>query len=181
MDAIISAAGTVRADDPELTARPAGARTATRVIFDRTGESITPEGRLIATIDTAPLLICAAESASASDHLRMLQDLGAELHFVNDDENQFDSLLQELGRRQFTNVLVEAGSGLAGAFFDQELIDEVHVFVAPRLIGGTAALTPIGGFGLPEIPQLRSLDRVCVRTFGDDVLIEGRLLQQTER
>ena len=56
------------------------------------------------------------------------------------------SCLDELGRRRMTNVLVEGGSQLLGSLFDAGEIDEVHVFIAPKLIGGPAApLLPSAG------------------------------------
>src|SRR5260221_121133 len=56
-------------------------------------------------------------------------------------------LLAEFGRRHYTNVLVEGGAAVFGAFRDANLIDEVHVFIARTLIGGAAALSPVAGTG----------------------------------
>ena len=52
-----------------------------------------------------------------------------------------------------TNVLVEGGSQILGAFFDARLIDEVHTFIAPKLVGGASALTPLAGYGMDSIPD----------------------------
>ncbi|HIE98972.1 MAG TPA: bifunctional diaminohydroxyphosphoribosylaminopyrimidine deaminase/5-amino-6-(5-phosphoribosylamino)uracil reductase RibD [Planctomycetes bacterium] len=177
MDAIITGAGTVRADGPLLTARPAGPRTALRVVVDRSGESVSPSGQLMRTIDEAGVLICVEEAHTNADHLKELRALGAEVLSTNSDESVLRQLLKELGRRQLTNVLVEAGGGLQGSFFDENLIDEVHVFIAPKIVGGREAVTPVSGRGLAEIPELSSLRNVAIRQFGDDVLIEGRIRQ----
>ncbi len=177
MDAIITGAGTVRADDPLLTARPAGPRTALRVVVDRSAESISPDGQLMRTINQAGVLICVAEANANTDHLKELNALGAEVLSNSSDESVLQQLLKELGRRQLTNVLVEAGGGLQGSFFDEGMVDEVHVFIAPKIVGGREAVAPVGGLGLAEVPELSSLLRTTVRQFGDDVLIEGRLRQ----
>lgn len=177
MDAIVTGAGTVRADDPLLTARPAGPRTALRVVVDSDGSCVVPDGKLMSAINDAPVLICVREPYAGSDHLNQLADLGAEVFVAagNDRGTQIQRLAEELGRRKLTNVLLEAGTGLLGTFFDQQLVDEVHVFVAPKIVGGTAALSPVGGTGQPEIPQLASLQNININRFEHDVLIEGRI------
>ena len=177
MDAIITGAGTVRADDPLLTARPTGARTALRVVVDRSGESVSPKGQLMRTIDKAGVLICVEEAYVNADHVKELNDLGAEILSTNSDEPVLRQLLQELGRRELTNVLVEAGGGLQGSFFDEDMVDEVHVFIAPKIVGGREAVPAVSGLGMATVPELSSLCSTSLRQFGDDILIEGRLRQ----
>ncbi len=177
MDAIITGAGTIRSDDPELTARPAGPRVPTRIVLDSGGNSIHAELRLIATLAVAPVLVCLADDQTAGT-VKRLGSLGAEvLQLPRTRHGQLcmHSLLQELGRRNMTNVLVEAGAGVLGAFFDAQLMDEVHAFIAPKLIGGAGALSPIGGTGLKTVPVLPDLETVHVLRFGDDILIRGRI------
>ena len=175
MDAIITGAGTVRADNPLLTARPAGPRTALRVVVDRSGESISHSGQLMRTINEAPVLICVEEGFANADHVEELRVLGAEILTTSSGGSVLRQLLKELGRRQVTNVLVEAGGGLQGSFFDENLIDEVHVFVAPKIVGGREAVAPVSGLGLAEVPELPSLRNVKIQQFGEDILIEGRM------
>lgn len=176
MDAIITGAGTVRHDDPTLTARPAGSRTPIRVVLCRTGTSVTADSRLIQTLNDAPLLICAERSVADYDHLKKLQQLGAEVLFTEGDSaNRVHQVLEELGRRSLTNVMLEAGPGLLGTFFDANQIDEVSVFIAPKFAGGTEARSPIGGLGLAQIPSSASLKNVTTQRFQDDILIHGRV------
>ena len=176
MDAIITGAGTIRADDPLLTARPPGFRTALRVVVDSDGRCVEVPGQLMSTIDEAGVLICVRGERADSGHLKQLTDLGAETFVTTgaDGNDQVLQLLRELGQRGLTNVLLEAGAGLLGTFFDLQLVDEIHAFVAPKIIGGSGSVSPIGGSGLAEIPSMASLTGITVRQFGDDVLIEGR-------
>ena len=177
MDAVITGAGTVRSDDPELTARPAGPRVATRIVLDRYGRSLESGSRLIATIDVAPVIVCLAEDATAAAAQR-IRNLGAEvlpLPQTSTGQLCVHSLLKELGQRNMTHVLVEAGAGVLGAFFDAQLIDEFHAFIAPKLIGGVGALSPIGGIGMESVSVLPDLESVQVQCFDDDVLIRGRI------
>jgi len=179
VDVIITGAGTVRSDDPQLTARPAGPRTPTRVVLDADGASIHAESELVKTVADAPLIICLSDDQPVSVAER-LQNLGAEvLRLPPDSAGRLcvRSLLKELGRREMTHVLVEAGGGVMGAFFDAELIDEVHVFIAPKLVGGSESLSPVAGTGRDQIPELPDLSSVQVERFVDDVLIRGRVVR----
>lgn len=181
MDSIITGAGTVAADDPLLTARPPGLRTPVRVVIHRDAESVRIDGKLAQSINQAPLLLCVSESGAATDHVRQLQDLGAEV-FVAAFPDYYavaQSILQELGRRKQTHVLLEGGPGLLGSFFDRQLVDEVHVFVSPKIVGGFEAMPAVGGYGAERIPELSSLSSCDIQQFERDVLISGRL-QRTD-
>ncbi len=144
MDAILIGVGTAVADDPLLTARPAGPRVATRVVFDSRAR-LSIESQLVQTIDQAPLLVVAGPQA-APENIKRLQDVGAEVFQCGPEPSEPGgvrpspaAVLAELGRRQMTNVLVEGGSELLGTFFDRQLVDEVHVFAAP---GNCSAESP---------------------------------------
>jgi diaminohydroxyphosphoribosylaminopyrimidine deaminase/5-amino-6-(5-phosphoribosylamino)uracil reductase len=84
-------------------------------------------------------------------------------------------LLEELGRRQMTNVLVEGGSEVLGSLFDARAIDEVHVFIAPMLCGGGSAPGPIGGSGIERIAEAIGIDEFDVQRVGVDLYITGRV------
>ena len=84
-------------------------------------------------------------------------------------------LFDELGRRRMTNVLVEGGGRLLGSLFDARLIDEVHVFIGPKLAGGGEAPSPIAGRGVDAISAALPLDDLAVRQIGGDIYIQGRI------
>lgn len=176
MDAIMTGSGTVRADDPMLTARPPGPRTPLRVVFDSLGTSVQPGGSLLSSMAAAPLLVCVTQNAEAA-HLQCLQDAGAEVFRTQGDDrlSQVEQVLRELGARQMTNVLLEAGPGLMGSFFDRSLVDEVQIFVAPKIVGGAAAMSPVGGTGHDLMTRAAVLRQVRVDRLADDVLISGRI------
>jgi diaminohydroxyphosphoribosylaminopyrimidine deaminase / 5-amino-6-(5-phosphoribosylamino)uracil reductase len=172
MDAIIIGSGTVRADDPLLTARPPGPRTATRVVL--AGPSgLSADSQLVKTARTTPVL--AVTAATEADPLLHLQKAGGEvLHFPGADPVSMVSLLlDELGKRRMTNVLVEGGSRVLGSFRDVLALDEVHVFIAPSLVGGAAAVTPIGGTGADKIASALQLSDLRIEMLESDVLIHG--------
>ncbi len=87
-------------------------------------------------------------------------------------------LLDELGRRQMTNVLVEGGSQLLGSLFDAGQIDEVQVFIAPKLIGGATAPAAIAGVGLAAMADALELASPRIEPSGSDIYIHGRLARK---
>jgi len=72
-----------------------------------------------------------------------------------------------------TNVLVEAGGQVLGSFFDESLVNEVHAFVAPVLVGGQAAPSPIRGIGVDLTGNATRLDRTSIQMLDGDVYIHG--------
>lgn len=173
MDAILVGVGTVLADDPQLTARPPGPRTAVRIVLDSRGR--TPlDCRLTRETARYPTLIAVTEGAPASWQSAM-RERGVEL-FVSPpsaDAARVDlpALLSELGRRRMTNLLVEGGSEVLGAFFDADLVEEVHVFIAPKVVGGRGALATVGGRGQERIPD--PLHDPEYRLLDGDVYVHG--------
>jgi diaminohydroxyphosphoribosylaminopyrimidine deaminase/5-amino-6-(5-phosphoribosylamino)uracil reductase len=74
-----------------------------------------------------------------------------------------------------TSVLVEAGGTLVASLLEARLVDKVYAFLAPKLVGGAAAPTPVEGTGCPEMGQAVSLADVRVERLGDDLFVSGYL------
>jgi diaminohydroxyphosphoribosylaminopyrimidine deaminase / 5-amino-6-(5-phosphoribosylamino)uracil reductase len=174
MDAILVGRGTLLADDPLLTARPPGPRIPARIVLTSGHQPIPESLQLFQTLDQAPVMIVTPEnSIHRFEHLKQKGCEILSLPLREDEQVSIDGLLKELGRRRMTNVLVEGGSGVLGAFLDAKAIDEVHCFIAPKLIGGGRALTPFGGLGVSKMDEALKLDRYSVERIGADVLIHG--------
>lgn len=179
MDGILTGIGTVLADDPLLTARPAGPRTAVRIVLDSRAR-IPLNSELVRTARLSPVVIVTTDCADV-EKCQSLQQAGVELLRLNSSPPptslrcDIPALLDELGRRQLTNVLLEAGGELLGGFHDRQLIDEVHCFIAPKLAGGMSARSPIAGVGRAEIPTEADLISPRVELLGDDIYINGRI------
>ena len=177
MDAIVVGRETALRDDPLLTARPPGPRTALRVVLD-TQAALPSQSQLVRTARETPVLVAVGSEAPASD-CRRLGDAGCEVLVCPGatPAARLDALWQEFGRRRLTNVLVEGGGQLLGSLLDARQIDEVHVFVAPKLIGGSAALGPIGGEGLAQLSAALTIEGLVVESVGEDVYVHGRTLR----
>jgi diaminohydroxyphosphoribosylaminopyrimidine deaminase/5-amino-6-(5-phosphoribosylamino)uracil reductase len=173
VDAILIGRGTATADDPQLTARPPGPRVATRIVADRRA-LLSTSSRLVQTAAEAPVLIAAGPEARPEDVAR-LEAAGCEVFRCpgSSDALRIEALLQELGRRRMTNVLAEGGSRLLGALFDAQRIDEVHAFIALRLLGGGAAPGPLAGLGAETLAQACRLGDVEVSQLEGDVYVRG--------
>lgn len=190
MDAILVGAETARRDDPLLTARPAGPRIATRVVLDSIA-SLRTDSQLVQSIGDAPLLIITGPDAPL-DNVNRLRTAGAEVCVLGGDSESMAqpttakelkkirpaeprAVLAELGRRGVTNVLIEGGAAILGAFSDLDLIDEAQVFIGSKLIGGQAAPGPIGGAGCEPLSKARLLDGPRVEMLDGDVHLSGRV------
>jgi diaminohydroxyphosphoribosylaminopyrimidine deaminase / 5-amino-6-(5-phosphoribosylamino)uracil reductase len=175
-DAILVGAGTTFADDPQLTTRLsplslqregapgeglADVRHPLRIVADSRGrvpllarvfDPALPGRTVLATTAAAPAAHC-AELAARGVEVWTLPAAG-------DGRVSLPALLGEIGRRGMLTLLVEGGSELLGAFFDEKLVDRVWAFIAPIVIGGRNAPGPVGGLGIEALARairMRSL------------------------
>jgi diaminohydroxyphosphoribosylaminopyrimidine deaminase/5-amino-6-(5-phosphoribosylamino)uracil reductase len=171
MDAIIVGIGTVLADNPRLTVRPSGSRRPARIILDSQGR-LPPRSQLAATARKTPVLVVTARETSAV--ASSLRKLGCEILRLPGKSGMVDvhQLLNELGLRQMTNVLVEGGGQVLGAFFDAKAVDEVHIFVAPKIVGGKQ-VTAVAGSGVTKIAAALKVTDWSIQQIGTDTLIHG--------
>lgn len=205
-DAILAGIGTVLADDPLLTARPSGLRVPLRVVLDATAR-LPLDSQLVKTASESPVLL-AVSSAAAASRISALRSAGVEVlvvepvaeHGNEGDGNEehgnvqtaalsgaqpggisLPSLLATLSQRGVTNLLVEGGGRVLGSFRDLALMDEVHAFIAPTLLGGAAAVSPIQGFGADSPANGLRLSSVDVQSLDGDVYIRGRVIRVAEQ
>jgi diaminohydroxyphosphoribosylaminopyrimidine deaminase/5-amino-6-(5-phosphoribosylamino)uracil reductase len=120
-------------------------------------------------------VLIATTSTASPERLKALTDRGIEVWQSNelDSARRWFELLDELGRRQMTNVLVEGGAVVFGGLFDVGSIDEIHAFIAPKIVGGPAP-SPIAGRGVPNMEFADRLKRYTIEQLGGDAYIHGR-------
>jgi len=178
MDAIMIGSQTARQDDPLLTVRLDNdsivPRTPIRIVLDSKAE-LDMESRLVQTARKIPVLLVVSTDALPK-RIKILQDAGCEiLRLPSAYQEKTTALLKYLAQRKLTNLLVEGGSRLFGTLFDMKLIDEVHVFIAPKLIGGESARSVIDGIGLPEMKFTRRLELPEIQIVEQDIYVHGRI------
>lgn len=177
MDAIVVGIGTVDADDPMLTARPPGPRVPARIVLD--GSARLPiHSALVRTAAEAPVVVASVEGRTPADRCARLVEAGCEvLTFPGDGPVPIVPLLDELGRRGMTNVLVEGGGRVLGSFLDADEVDAAEVFLAPIIEGGDHPRTAARGAGRARMSEASRLEKIAFDRIGDDIHIRGRLSQ----
>ena len=173
VDAILAGSGTVIADDPALTARPGGARAERqplRVVADARGR-VPPIARLFG--EPGRVLVATTLNSDAGWRAEIAA-AGAEVVVLEPAETgiNLSQLLQALGLREILNVWIEGGPTLLGSAFDEDVVDEVWAFVAPKLIGGRG-LPAVGGVGAATMAAATTLREPAVEVLGGDVLVRG--------
>jgi diaminohydroxyphosphoribosylaminopyrimidine deaminase/5-amino-6-(5-phosphoribosylamino)uracil reductase len=144
VDAILIGAGTLRADDPRLTARLGGAKQPWRIILSRSG--------------------------ALPRRARLFTDRFAARTIVQGEKN-LDILLRELGEKEITSVLIEGGGEILGQALAQRLVDKVQLYLGPLLTGGPVIAFP--GVGVASTAEAPRLDRIRYERTGQDVCVIG--------
>jgi diaminohydroxyphosphoribosylaminopyrimidine deaminase/5-amino-6-(5-phosphoribosylamino)uracil reductase len=172
VDAIIVGSGTALADDPELTARRGGRilHRPIRVLVD-SGLRVPPSAKLYREGADRTWVLCG--SRAGARRRKALEDLGARLFEVPMRAGKLDlkRAAAKLAREGLTEVLVEGGGSLAAALLRARLVDELHWFVAPRLLGGDGRPS-VGELGLRSLVESPLLDARVGRA-GRDLYIRG--------
>jgi len=170
-DGVCVGVGTVASDDPLLTNRSGGGRQPARVVLD---ESLrTPlTCRLVGSSEVSPVIVATRDDA-ASAAAEALSGAGAEVLRLPGAPAGVDleALLDALGRRGWTRLLVEGGRGVLGSFIGGGLADELAVFVAPCLIGGRRSIGPVQWEDIETVDQAVRLPDPQVERIGRDVLL----------
>ena len=170
--AVMSGVGTVLADDPSFTVRDPDidtrGRQPLRVILDRTLRM--PLSAEMLALPGQTLIYCCDDRGSEP-----LIEAGAEVIVVDElgDFVNARTVLEDLGRREINDVLVEAGPSLAGYLVENDLVDELVIYQAPHIMGSET----IGMFSTPSMTALadrRLLDIIDTRRVGPDTRITAR-------
>lgn len=169
-DAVIIGGNTVRKDNPQLTTHGVTEHNPLRVVMSR--HLNLPEDCNLWDVKIAPTLIF-----THKDSNRPLQDLlltkGVEI--VELDTVTPKAVNQYLYQQGVSKVLWECGGVLAASAIADGSIQKIMAFIAPKIIGGQTAPSPVGDLGLTQMSHALSLRKVTVKTIDCDILIEGYL------
>jgi diaminohydroxyphosphoribosylaminopyrimidine deaminase/5-amino-6-(5-phosphoribosylamino)uracil reductase len=181
VDAVLVGVGTVRSDDPSLTARigPQLKRLAKkqplRIVVD--SRLRTPlNAKILRRVNGAGTVIATTEAASAARR-RALQRRGIEVVVLPLVRGRvsLSALMRELGKRGITSLLVEGGAEINAAMLKAKLVQRVRLYVAPSLLGGRDATGMIGGRSPGRLAAALTLKHVRTRVLGRDLVVEGHL------
>ncbi len=170
--AVMVGANTVIADDPRLTARhEKGCPQPVRIIVDAHGE-IPPDAKVLQTAATHATWIVTTKKAP-KERLSAFEEMGARIVFAAESATGIDfrALMKRLAEDDIDSILVEGGSHLNASLIDADVVDRLHLFIAPKIIGGKDAKTPVGGEGVAKVKDARKLAFVKVDNFGGDIMV----------
>ena len=177
VSAIMVGIGTVITDDPKLNVRLEGKVTKNpiRIIVDSTGKIPLSSKVLNVNLDTKTIL--ATTKRASEDKLKILKEMGIEILIVPQKNNRVDLsyLMKALGERNIDSVLLEGGSNLNYSATQEGIVDKIITFIAPKIIGGASAKTPIGGKGIALMNDAIKVESMQIHKFGDDFMLEGYL------
>jgi diaminohydroxyphosphoribosylaminopyrimidine deaminase/5-amino-6-(5-phosphoribosylamino)uracil reductase len=174
-DAITVGTETLREDNPRLTSRIEGGRDPIRVLLDARLDAPLELGAYQGDAGDPQTWIFAGEHANPEARA-VLEERGLDVvSTAVDSEGRIDlpSVLETLAERGIVRLMVEGGGELTGSLFDRKVVDHVHAFASPKIIGGREAVPAVGGDGVQTVGESPRLVDRTVRQMGGDILIEG--------
>ena len=176
--AILVGENTVRRDDPLLTTRLEGVEISNplRVIISKYGD-IPLEAKVLQVDSKTQTLIIASEllPKEKEEELRLKGVNIVKLKEVN-NHIDFKDIMKTLGSMGIDSVYIEGGSSILGSAFESGVINKVYTAIAPKIVGGDKAVTPVGGSGIERMNNAIVLERVSHEIVGPDVIIKGYIV-----
>lgn len=174
-DAILVGAGTIAADDPQLTTRldDRTGKDPVRVVLDA-GLRIPPTARVLALGSPAETWVVAGPEAPRAARAR-IERPGVRVLEAETREGLIvlPALMAQLGRMGIQSVLIEGGGRVLASAFAARVVDKVCFFYAPLILGGDDGVPICSGRGAERMADCLRLERVRTRRFDEDVLIEA--------
>lgn len=177
MDAIMVGIGTVKADDPELTARLAEGegkgKDPIRLVLD-TRLGMSKRAKVLAQASEAPTYVVCGPEASDVDRRRLAAS-GARIMDAAVKKGRIDlaALMGQLGRMGITSLLIEGGGQVAGSALAAGIVDKVVLFYAPKLLGGDDGIPMFRGQGAAWMKDAMALRDLTVERVGEDIMVVG--------
>jgi diaminohydroxyphosphoribosylaminopyrimidine deaminase/5-amino-6-(5-phosphoribosylamino)uracil reductase len=176
---IMVGVNTVIADDPILTTRLIGnkkGRNPIRIIVD--SQARIPLDSKILNTTTDAKTIVAVTSGSNQNKIDQINALGNEVLIIDEKDGRVDlnQLMQVLGEKGIDGILLEGGATLNYAALESKIVDEVHAYIAPKIIGGSEAKTPVGGKGIEKMNDAVNLQNIRFENIADDILVIGEVV-----
>ena len=170
--AIMVGVNTINTDDPLLNIRLKGNwAQPLKVIADSRGR-ISLEAKVLR--NDPQLMLLATTGLADPGKLREIERMGAQVLITPVKENRVDLgfLMKSLGAMEIDSVMLEGGSTIAFAALREGVVDKITAFIAPKVLGGTMAPTPVGGEGISRMEDAIALENMRIRKIGTDIMID---------
>ena len=172
--AIVVGIGTAVADDPLLNCRieGRGVRQPIRVVVDSNAR-LSLDSQLVKTAGEYRTIVAHTRFAP-EERVKALRETGVEMLLCKEKEGLVDvrNLLELLGQSGIDSILLEGGGSLNYTFLSEGLADELYAFIAPKIVGGMNAKTPVEGAGMEKMADAINLELENVLNIGHDVLLK---------
>ena len=182
VDAVMVGIGTVKADNPELSARGLRqtiqrrkGRQPIRVVLD-SHLRIPITANVLTWVHEQPTIVCTTKAASPKK-IQTLKDRGVQVWIIPQKNGRVSlkAALDKLGKVGISSVLLEGGSMLNATALHEGLVNQVRLYVAPTLLGGQNAKSLIGGASPDSMKQAWQLVNPELKKIGQDWLVVGSL------
>ncbi|MGN0181820.1 MAG: bifunctional diaminohydroxyphosphoribosylaminopyrimidine deaminase/5-amino-6-(5-phosphoribosylamino)uracil reductase RibD [Candidatus Ornithomonoglobus sp.] len=167
--AIMCGINTVLADDPMLNCRTENPSDPVRVICD-SHLRIPLTSRIMRTAREIPIII--ATISRDEERIKALTAAGARVIITDGERVDLTQLMAELGKLNIDSVLAEGGAELHASLLEAGLVDELNIYIAPKIIGGRDAKPVVGGRGVELVRDAYMFGRPEVKAFGNDILLK---------
>ncbi|ACL76353.1 bifunctional diaminohydroxyphosphoribosylaminopyrimidine deaminase/5-amino-6-(5-phosphoribosylamino)uracil reductase RibD [Ruminiclostridium cellulolyticum] len=175
VSSIMVGVNTVINDNPSLTARPISGKgiDPVRIVVDSSGR-IPIESRVIQSDSEAGLILATTEKIHKDKETQLLSR-GVRIIKTAPKNGKVNlrELMEELYKLEIDSVLLEGGGTLNFSALEAGIVNKVMTFISPKIIGGSSAVTPVGGKGIEKMKDAIALSDIRVERFDRDVLIEG--------
>lgn len=176
--AIMVGVGTVLADDPLLNTRLEDKKGVDpiKVIVD-THCKIPQNARLLTSSSRAKIIIATTQMAD-NKKVSQLEEKGAKILItpIKNGKVDLQELMKSLGDLGIDSVLLEGGGTLNYSALETGIVDEVITFIAPKIIGGDNAKTPVEGIGRDLMKNAFNLKDIKILRFDEDIMIQGKII-----
>lgn len=176
VDAVLTAIGTVKADNPQLTCRSGKGKNPVRILIDPDLE--VPLYSNILTTPPETIIVTNRSKAGSEKSEKTREKIienGIKLIAYNTEKLDLQWLMRELGKLGITSIMVEGGSSLNSYCLNNGIVDKILFFIAPKIIGGKDSITAVGGKSFRKLKDAFRVRDISIRQIGDDILIEGHI------
>ncbi|MBI3600095.1 MAG: bifunctional diaminohydroxyphosphoribosylaminopyrimidine deaminase/5-amino-6-(5-phosphoribosylamino)uracil reductase RibD [Nitrospinae bacterium] len=187
VDAVMVGIGTVLQDDPNLTVslKKKKVNDPIRIIVD-SSLRIPLDANVFKSPHNPPFrkggrggirVIIAAAKRADDKKVSALKEKGVDVLIIEGNEERVNllKLMEDLGKREITSIMIEGGSELNSSAIEAGIVDKVIFFIAPRIIGGKDGISSVGGRGIVKLEDSLNIRDVNVDRIGSDIVVEGYL------
>jgi len=178
VDAVLVGINTVLKDNPTLTTHSKG-HNPLRIILDPY-LSIPRNAEVLD--DQAETLLVISETITQSEQnrkkIKILENSGIKILASPEEDGKFDfrEIMRQLADMNITSVLIEGGGGTNAYALEAGIVDEIMFFIAPKIIGGKNAPTPVEGEGIKTLSEALRIKDLSIEKIGEDFLLKGKIL-----